>query len=111
MAVYNMAAPDSPRWGEYFVDMALAIGATPVKALSARRLKLDALLLGAPLKVLSKFPGLGAKLPDPMPPSLLRLWADMPWLDSGASAALGVSWTPYRTLVQDGARWVLRRAR
>src|SRR5207248_2958066 len=50
--VYNLAGSDSPRWNDYFVDLGIALGATPVRRIGARRLRLDARLAGPPLKVL-----------------------------------------------------------
>jgi nucleoside-diphosphate-sugar epimerase len=105
---FNLAAPDSPRWNNYFVDLALAIGATPVRRLGTRQLKLDAFLGGPPLKLVQR--GLGylrmsaRGLPDPMPPGLLRLWAQHLQLDSEkAGSELGVHWTPYPQALQSAA--------
>ena len=110
MPVFNLAAPDSPRWSEYFAQLAMQVGATPVRRLSARRVRLDAKLFGPPLKILEK---LAARLhirlrwlPDAMPPALVRFWAQAIWLDSSAAqAALGFEWTPYETTLKDGAAW------
>jgi nucleoside-diphosphate-sugar epimerase len=95
--VFNLAAPDSPRWNDYFVDLALAIGATPVQRVSARRLKLDAKLFGPPLKVLEK---VTHALPDPLPPSLLGVFERQLHLRSWlAERELGVAWTPYERVL------------
>jgi hypothetical protein len=111
LPVFNLAAPDSPRWNEYFVDLALALGATPVRRLGRRRLQLDAWLAGPPLKMLHrafKYAGLPcAQLPDPMPPSLLRLWSQHIHLDATqASQQLGLAWTPYAQGLQSSAAWL-----
>ncbi|GAB2584894.1 NAD-dependent epimerase/dehydratase family protein [Ramlibacter solisilvae] len=110
--VYNLAAPDSPRWNDYFVDLALAIGATPVKRLSARQLKLDARLAGPPLKVLEillKKAGRSTRaLPDPLPPGLLGVFERQLHLRSErAQQELGLRWTPYEELLQSAAEWFL----
>ena len=110
MPVFNLAAPDGPRWSEYFSHLAVAVGATPVRRLSARRVRIDAKLFGPPLKILEKLAGrlrLGTRwLPDAMPPALVRFWGQAIWLDStAAQAALGLEWTPYETTLQDGAAW------
>lgn len=108
--VFNLSAPDSPRWNDYFVDLALAIGATPVPRLSARRVKLDAKLLGPPLKIaeiLLRKAGRAARvLPDSIPPGLpgvferqLHLRAEL------AARELGVAWTPYARTLQESAAW------
>jgi nucleoside-diphosphate-sugar epimerase len=109
--IFNLAAPDSPRWNDYFIDLALAIGATPVRRLSARRLKLDAKLAGPPLKVaqiLLGKTGLSTHaLPDPLPPGLLGVFERHLHLRSDrAERELGIAWTPYaKVLDQSAARF------
>ena len=114
LAAYNLAAPDSPRWNEYFVDLALALGATPVPRLSRRRLRLDALLAGPPLKVAEKIaarvlgPGHRLQIPVPLPPGLLGLWERHLQLDSSrAERELGLQWTPYALTLQQSVAWFL----
>jgi nucleoside-diphosphate-sugar epimerase len=111
--VYNLAAPDSPRWNSYFVDLALAIGATPVRRLGTRQLQFDAWLGGPPLKLAQR--GLNYLrqssrfLPDPMPPGLLRLWAQHLQLDGHkASRELSLHWTPYPQGLQGAAEEFVR---
>ncbi len=113
---YNLAAPDSPRWNEYFVDLALAIGATPVRRLSSRRLRLDAMLAGPPLKVaeiLAKRLLGGARfVPVPLPPKLPGLWERHLQLDSSrAGRELALQWTPYAATLQQSAAWFLQQRR
>jgi nucleoside-diphosphate-sugar epimerase len=108
--VFNLAAPDSPRWNDYFVDLALAIGATPVPRLSARRVKLDAKLLGPPLKVaeilLRKSGRSTRAVPDPIPPGLLGVFERQLHLRSQlASDELRVVWTPYARTLSESAAW------
>jgi nucleoside-diphosphate-sugar epimerase len=112
LLTYNLAAPDSPRWNDFFVDLALGIGATPVPRLSARRLRLDALLGGPPLKVaeiaLGKLRLSSRFLPDPLPPGLLGLWERQLFLDSqSAQRDLDLRWTPYPVALQQCANWFL----
>lgn len=110
---YNLAAPDSPRWNEYFVDLALAIGATPVRRIAPLQLRIDALLAGPPLKLaqlaLVRI-GLPARaIPDALPPGLLGLWERHLWLDSkSAERDLDLPWTPYADALQQCAAWFLR---
>jgi nucleoside-diphosphate-sugar epimerase len=111
--VYNLAAPDSPRWNEYFVDLALAVRATPVRRLSARRLTLDAFVAGPPLKIAERIAmrlaGHARAVPVPLPPNLLGLWERHLFLDSGrAERELGLQWTPYAAALQQSAAWFLR---
>jgi len=108
--VFNLAAPDSPRWNDYFVDLALAIQATPVRRLGSRRLQLDAWLCGPPLKAAERALKLlgnpGVKLPDALPPGLLGLWSQHIHLDTQAAThRLGVQWTPYADGLRDSAAW------
>ena len=110
---YNLAAPDSPRWNEYFMDLALAIGATPVRRIAPLQLRMDALLAGPPLKLaqlaLGRV-GLPAKaIPDALPPGLLGLWERHLWLDSkSAERDLDLRWTPYIEGLKQSAAWYLR---
>jgi nucleoside-diphosphate-sugar epimerase len=108
---YNLAAPDSPRWNEYFVDLALAIGATPVRRISQLQLRLDAWLGGPPLKIAqTAFARLGrrtARVPDPLPPNLVGLWERHLRLESpGAERDFDMRWTPYGTGLAQAAQWV-----
>lgn len=110
--VFNLAAPDSPRWNEYFTDLALAIGATPVPRLSARRLKLDAKLMGPPLKVaeivLKKAGRSTGSLPDPLPPGLLGVFERHLHVRGDlAQAELGIAYTPYERVLRESAAWFI----
>ena len=113
---YNLAAPDSPRWNEYFVDLALAIGATPVRRLSSLQLRLDTMLAGPPLKVAQmlakRLLGDASGVPVPLPPNLLGLWERHLQLDSSrAGRELGLQWTPYAVTLQQSAAWFLKQGR
>ncbi|MBE7941706.1 MULTISPECIES: NAD(P)-dependent oxidoreductase [Ramlibacter] len=110
--IYNLAAPDSPRWNDYFRDLALAIGATPLRRVSARRLRLDAKLMGPPLKLLeiaARRLGRDPRaLPVPLPPGLLGVFERQLRLRSElAEEELGLRWTPYAQVLSravDGLR-------
>ena len=113
LRTYNLAAPDSPRWNEYFVDLALAIRATPVRRLSARRVKLDAWAAGPLLKIgeriAQRLLADARGLPVPLAPNLLGLWERHLFLDaSRAQRELELQWTPYATALQESAAWFLR---
>jgi nucleoside-diphosphate-sugar epimerase len=110
MPVFNLAAPDSPRWNEYFVDLALEIKATPVRRIGRRQLQFDAWVCGPPLKAAERALKLlgnqAAKLPDALPPGLLGLWSQHIHLDiQAAGGQLGVQWTPYADGLRDSAQW------
>jgi nucleoside-diphosphate-sugar epimerase len=108
--VFNLAAPDSPRWNDYFVDLALALGATPVARLSARRLKIDARAFGPPLKVAEiaarKLRLPARALPDPLPPGLLGVFERHLHLRGDlAQQELAFDWTPYERVLAESAAW------
>lgn len=108
--VFNLAAPDSPRWNVYFVDLALALHCTPVRRITARQLKVDAYLAGPPLKAASllfkRLHWPQSALPDCMSPGLTALWAQHVRLDPAqASQHLGLGWTPYEAGLQSSAAW------
>ena len=110
---YNLAAPDSPRWNEYFVDLALAIGATPVRRISPLQLRVDAWVGGPALKLaqsaLARAGRKAAVVPDPLPPGLLGLWHRHLRLESDkARSDLGIRWTPYGDALQQSASWYLQ---
>lgn len=109
--VFNLAAPDSPRWNQYFTDLALAIDATPVRRIGRRRLVLDAKLLSPALKIAEiaarKLRLDTRRLPVPLSPSLLKLWRQHIHIDPGASmAVLGLA---YRSYEETMAAIVARR--
>jgi len=87
----------------------LALGATPVRRLPARRVKLDAKLLGPPLKVLeiaARKMRYSGRLPDPLPPGLLGVFERQLHLRSElAQRELGLEWTPYPRVLNDSAAW------
>lgn len=103
--VFNLAAPDSPRWNAYFADLALAIGATPLRRIPPLRLRLDAWLAGPPLHLLRRVRGHG---PWPVSPGLPALFARQLRLDATAATRdLGLAWTGYATALNQGAAWWL----
>jgi nucleoside-diphosphate-sugar epimerase len=109
-SVFNLAAPDSPRWNEYFVDLALAIGAIPVRRIGYRTLQFDSLVAGPPLKIaelLLKYCGKrSVRLPEPIPSGLVKLWGQQIRLDAPhATEKLGITWTSYANALQFSAAW------
>lgn len=111
LPIFNLAAPDSPRWNEYFVDLALALNATPVRRVRRLQLEFDAKLTGPLLKLAqmalqyAQWPQ--SALPDPMPPGLLNLWAQHIHLSTEqASQELKLTWTPYALGLQSSANWL-----
>jgi len=112
---YNLAAPDSPRWNEYFVDLALAIGAVPVKRLSPGQLRADAWMFGPLFKVaqaaLGRWGRAAQAVPDPMSPGLVALWDRHLHMDARlAERELDMQWTAYGTALRQSALWYLQSA-
>jgi nucleoside-diphosphate-sugar epimerase len=113
LRAYNLGAPDSPRWNEYFVDLALAIGAVPVRRISRLQLKLDSKVLSPALKVAQIAMQRAGRstdfLPDPLPPGVVALWDRHLHLDSRlAERDLDMRWTPYATGLRQAALWYLQ---
>ncbi len=127
LRVFDLAAPDSPRWNRYLRDLALAIGATPLRRIPPWQLALDAWVAGPPLYMAQRLARGGpprgrgqagdregsgqsratGRWPTPLPPSLLRLMRSPARADSvEATRALGLVWTSYeRTLDEAAASW------
>jgi nucleoside-diphosphate-sugar epimerase len=114
--IYNLAAPDSPRWNAYFVDLALAIGATPVHRIPPLQLRVDAWVGGPALKVarsaLSRAGRSARAVPDPLPPGLLGLWQRQLRLEcQTAQRDLEIEWTAYGQGLQQSAQWFAQAGR
>jgi len=102
---YNLSLPQPPTWNEYFVDFAIALGATPVDRIWRPRIKLEK-ALGLPLTVAQRLASkVGFRLPYGVTPSLWRLWEHRIQLDvSATEAELGMQWIPLeRGLAQSAA--------
>ncbi|TFZ05982.1 NAD(P)-dependent oxidoreductase [Ramlibacter henchirensis] len=111
---FNLAAPDSPRWNEYFTDLSLAIEATPVRRLSRRRLQLEAKVGGPALHVLRKIGQRAGRdvqhWPEPITPGLAALWERHLRLDArAATRELRLDWTPYPAALQEAAAWFVEQ--
>lgn len=107
---YNLSAPDSPRWNEYFVDLALQIGAVPVATIGRRQLLADSRVAAPPLKLLERavqrVGGNTRWVPEVFPPGLVALFGRHLRLRSDrAERELGVSWTPYAKTLPKVAEW------
>jgi nucleoside-diphosphate-sugar epimerase len=108
---FNLAAPDSPRWNQYFIDLAQAIGATPVKRIHPQQLKLDSKVFSPAIKILQKIldkaglRNLSTRLPEPLPPSLVRLFRQQILLDS-QKASTQFNFIPYEKSLADSVSWL-----
>ena len=110
LPAFNLAAPGSPRWNGYFVELAVEIGATPVRRVSKRQLRLDSVIAGPPLKILERLLQRAKRstsgLPEAMPPGVVRLWDQHIQLDSTlATQVLRLSWKPCAQTLRESALW------
>ncbi len=107
---FNLAAPDSPRWNDWFSDLALALGRTPVRRIRPLQLHADAWVLGPPLhpaRALLARAGVAHRWPDPISPGLLRLWSSTLRMDASAvGRALALDWTPYPEALRQCVAWL-----
>lgn len=69
---FNLASSAPPSWNMFFEMFARALGAVPLRRIGRRRLALEGRLLAPPLHLAAR---LGRHLSEPIPPSLLRLFA------------------------------------
>ncbi len=69
----NIGARQPPSWNGYLVGLARAHRAVPVRRITSRRLQAEARLFAPLLAGAAKIAG-RTRLPDPIPPSLLRLF-------------------------------------
>ena len=114
LPLFNLAAPDSPRWNAYFIDLALALRLTPVKRIKRSQLQMDAWVAGPPLKLVSMVANHlrshGMSVPEYISPTLPKLWAQHIRLDAiRASQQLEIAWTPYAAALQSSAAWASKR--
>jgi nucleoside-diphosphate-sugar epimerase len=110
---FNLAMAQPPTWNEYLVAFARALGAVPVARIGGRWLKIETKLLAPPLKiaeiVCSKAGLPTARLPEAVPPSLLRLFQQDIRLDSAhAEQSLQLRWTALADGLQRSADWFNR---
>ncbi|MEK7947561.1 NAD-dependent epimerase/dehydratase family protein [Pigmentiphaga sp. YJ18] len=97
---FNLAMAGAPNWNVYFMRLARAMGAVPVRRVTARRLKLEGKVLAPPLKILEIAGGKAGLrgLPPVISPALLRLWQQDIRLDvRRAEQVLGMQWTTLET--------------
>lgn len=107
---YNLAAPDSPRWNQYFIDLAQAIGATPVKRIHPLQLKLDSKAFSPAIKISEKLlskagqRGLAKRLPEPLPPSLVRLFKQQIYVEANKITPY-LKFTEYQCSISSSVEW------
>jgi nucleoside-diphosphate-sugar epimerase len=109
--VFNVSEPDPETWNRYFVRFGRALGATPIRRISSRRLMLETKLLAPILqasRLLTRRLGMEAvRLPEPISPSLALLWRQDIRLDHRKSdALLGFSRISLTEGIAASARWL-----
>jgi nucleoside-diphosphate-sugar epimerase len=107
---FNVSDTELLTWNQFLVRFARALGATPVRRLTGRRLTLEAKLAAPALRVLqiaTRSIGAGARfVPDPVTPSLFQLWRQEIELDATKLVTgLGVRFTPVEHAIATAARW------
>jgi nucleoside-diphosphate-sugar epimerase len=111
---FNLSLPDPPTWNEYLSRYAAALGAVPLSRIAQRRLRVESKLLAPPQKiaeiVVAKLaPRLAQRLPQPIPPSLVRLFRQEIRMRVGrAEKVLGLAWTPLEEGLRQTAAWYRR---
>jgi nucleoside-diphosphate-sugar epimerase len=105
---FNLGDPHPETWNAYFMAFARAIGATPVRRITGRWLKIEK-LLAIPLKIAeiaAGRAGLGRLVPDPVPGSLMGLWRQDIQLDhQKADSYLRFPRTPPAQAIANAAAW------
>lgn len=105
---YNLAMPEAPTWNDYLIEYALALAATPVTRIGARRLKYETRLAAPVIKmaeILCRKMRIDTRhLPPAITPSLLRLWQqDIVLCSKKATHDLRISWTPWKKAIREEA--------
>jgi 2-alkyl-3-oxoalkanoate reductase len=108
--IFNLCGPDPPTWNEFLIRYGRALGAAPLRRISARSLQIETALLGPALKLLElacAAATLGhAKLPPRLPRSVLRLMRQEIRLDvRRATDTLGLAWKNLDAGLEETARW------
>ncbi len=104
----NLSLPEPPTWNEYFVAYGRALGAVPVRRITARRLAIELKVIGPVIKVVELTRAL--KPPIPIRPWLTDLCRHEIRLNvARAERVLALRWTPLGQGLQHTARWLLGR--
>ena len=107
---FNVAMADPPDWNGYLVRFARALGATPVKRISGRQLKLETKLLAPLLRIGAigaRASRISVRVPDAIPPSLASLFRQNIRLEAYKSVeVLNVRGTGLEWGLAASARWM-----
>jgi len=106
---FNVSSSAELTWNEFLVRFARALGATPVKRIPPRMLKLEVKLLAPLCRIAGKV--VHAPWTEAITPSLAALWAQDIRIDSSAAvAALSMPQTPVDQMIAAAADWLLNPA-
>jgi hypothetical protein len=102
--------PNAPSWNRYLIDLAVAIGAVPVRRIPGWQLRLDSKLAAIPLRLLEQTAGkLRIATPDPITPGLARLFSrNVRYWSAKADRLIGSGYTPYSSAIAAAAAAVNR---
>jgi nucleoside-diphosphate-sugar epimerase len=109
--VFNLSLPQPPTWNEYLISYAKTLGAVPVARITKRRLKLESKILAPPLKIgeilaAKLAPQLKVRLPQPLAPSLVRLFSqEVKMSVRAAEETLGIRWTAVEEGLRQASSW------
>jgi nucleoside-diphosphate-sugar epimerase len=106
---FNVSSSAELTWNEFLMRFAKALGATPVKRIAPRMLKLETKLLAPARKIAGKFVHTPAT--EAITPSLAALWRQDIRIDNTAAvAALGMPQTSPDAMIAAAVQWLHGRA-
>jgi 2-alkyl-3-oxoalkanoate reductase len=97
--IFNLSLPEPPTWNEYLIRYARSLGAVPVARIGKRRLAIESKILAPPQKIAEMVaarlvPRLEYRMPQAIPPSLVRLFGQSIRMRVEAvETALEMKWT------------------
>ena len=97
-SVFNVSSPAEMTWNEFLIAFAKALGATPVRRIPQRMLRIETKLLAPVRRIVAKV--VHSPMTEAITPSLVALWGQDIRVDgSAAEARLGVRWTPPERMI------------
>lgn len=103
-AAFNISSSNELTWNEFLVAFAKALGATPVRRIGARRLRIETKIL-APVRRIAAM-AMKAPATEAITPSLAALWRQDISIDCAAArAALSLSQSSLDTMIAAAVRY------
>lgn len=109
--VFNVAGTDPTTWNEFFLRFGRALGVAPLQRFSSRRMAFETRFVSPTLRALG-FAGRAIRLPtelmpEPITPSLVRVWRQDIQLDvTRARRLLDLPHTPLDRALTASVRWL-----